>query len=1250
VKILTTIGFGLIAIQSACAFSAIDSAWNLAADNKIPKALELLQAQQNKGTPADQAISLYSKAQLFEALGQGDSAVASVLAAFHKNPDADGLMFHLSYLLSPIRSQDSSVVTTAWNILHELEQKNPGHPLRAELASELIGTRIGTMPSDSLLQQTDHLGVIRTWLMIGPYENVSNSGMLHRLPPEQGKDWTGSALGLSRMKIHAQAITNSNPDGWLRLDEIQGLPNAVNYFATEIQIEKARNATLNFGVSGTFTVWINGVKILDEHLFRNVGVTGFRVRTALKKGENEVVVKIGNETNIHSNFMVSLADENGLPLHVNAHQPKSVKALGQNAVQTSILIPHAWISNYDLAFQKDPKNFSAGISLARYWIDNDGFEQARPILRSLENNFPKNGLVQSMLGEVYNREDKQSLSDQHYQQALRYDPSLASGWGYEFSRRVAREDWSGAVAWFESRPHTMSPEAGEIFSAIKAYLSLSRDIEAWAWVDTLQHRTTSPDAQIYASSVHMAIGDRKLSVELLERMGKKVLSMPGVLTELLSRYRTLGDMAKAANLLESRLAAQPTSTTEWISLADIRFQVKDWDAVIAAAEHGLAVNPHSAKLLLLEARGLEMRAGKGDADAAAIIYRKALEIPSVDFEVSDRWLELRKEPTLKELRRSWPLDSLVSDAKAWKEAKAYHSVILLSQRSLRWHEWGGVEQYVHLVAEARTAKGVDQWKEMDAWDQFWMGSVVVERAVTHKADGRVIEADVYGTKVVFQGLEPGDRIELEASCHERKEGSVAGQFWAWHYMGHSTPVLHSYFEVFSPLTKDSSFTYKVFQQGTNIQAKQSDINGLRKKVWTSDKVLGSPAEHSMAAWGDVLPKIVVSSAKDWEMISSWYENLSEGKTEASPELRELAAEIFVGAKTDEEKVLRVHEAIVRNVRYSHQPFRQAGYVPQDATKTWLTRIGDCKDMAALGKALLKLAGVSSKLVLLNTNDQERIPTLPMDQFNHCILWVNVDGGRYVDFTADQNGWKALPRTDQRAMSLQIDPEHRDSIANIPFVLEGEYIARETWDTLQANGDMVRHMSTKRGGNYAADFRYDYGQESTARLRDLTMQTLQSQYPGVELERMDPENLDSLQNELRYSTHFKIRRLANVNGNMLVLPLPWSDALDPMDLPGEALRTYPWIAWKNAHFWGVQTQVCHIVLPEGFKLLVTPKPMKFNGIYGTYETTFQLDGRKLLATRTWSPKPFEVTPKEYPKVRTELESLLQADREPLVLVH
>jgi len=123
-------------------------------------------------------------------------------------------------------------------------------------------------------------------------------------------------------------------------------------------------------------------------------------------------------------------------------------------------------------------------------------------------------------------------------------------------------------------------------------------------------------------------------------------------------------------------------------------------------------------------------------------------------------------------------------------------------------------------------------------------------------------------------------------------------------------------------------------------------------------LLNEPAvkyESGMSFIDDAAKTLYVSNVPDWNTIVDLYSDLAWPKTKSSFEIREQVAKLMEGGNniSEDEKLKRIYNYILENIRYSYVPFRQSALVPQKARDALVNRIGDCKDLATLGIAMLR---------------------------------------------------------------------------------------------------------------------------------------------------------------------------------------------------------------------------------------------------------------------------------------------------------
>ena len=113
----------------------------------------------------------------------------------------------------------------------------------------------------------------------------------------------------------------------------------------------------------------------------------------------------------------------------------------------------------------------------------------------------------------------------------------------------------------------------------------------------------------------------------------------------------------------------------------------------------------------------------------------------------------------------------------------------------------------------------------------------------------------------------------------------------------------------------------------------------------------------------------------------------------------MAARLVEGIDDTRRKIETISHYVQKELHYEAIEFGRRAYVPKTARETLRDRYGDCKDHAVLLVSMLNAVGVPAELALVNIN-QRVLPELPnIDQFDHMIVSVPVDGDRlYIDST------------------------------------------------------------------------------------------------------------------------------------------------------------------------------------------------------------------------------------------------------------
>ena len=145
------------------------------------------------------------------------------------------------------------------------------------------------------------------------------------------------------------------------------------------------------------------------------------------------------------------------------------------------------------------------------------------------------------------------------------------------------------------------------------------------------------------------------------------------------------------------------------------------------------------------------------------------------------------------------------------------------------------------------------------------------------------------------------------------------------------------------------------------------------------------------------------------------------------------------------KARRIYNYIQKNIRYSSVSFRQSAYVPQKASVTINTRLGDCKDLSSLFVSLASMAGLHANLVLVDTRDNgTKEMVLPSVEFNHCIVLLKMGGKEtYLELTDNNLPFGCLPNNLPGASSLIIPRQNEEYLQAI-FSLCQRLTREEIW--------------------------------------------------------------------------------------------------------------------------------------------------------------------------------------------------------------
>ncbi len=487
--------------------------------------------------------------------------------------------------------------------------------------------------------------------------------------------------------------------------------------------------------------------------------------------------------------------------------------------------------------------------------------------------------------------------------------------------------------------------------------------------------------------------------------------------------------------------------------------------------------------------------------------------------------------------------------------------------------------------------------------------------------------------VTFPAVNIGSTIEYVYRIKTNKP-LIPGEFWDGFYFQNTEPFMLSNYR----LTVPDNLSLYIHPFSVDIKQKTRKGRFITYE-WEKNNMPAIVPENMMPPISEIVPKILVTTMRDWNEVGNWFFNLAADSTIPDSNIKALALKITEGMRTDDEKIKAVYHYICKNIRYIGLELGIHGFKPHNAKDVMKLGYGDCKDKSALMVAMLKSLGIRSYIALINTerNIEEGIP-FP-GQFNHAIVAIPMKNNFLIlDPTSEVIPYPELPPSDQNKAVLVPTEEKTFFIKTAAASPEENQKIREISATLDSTGNLAATVSVKLNGIFAASIRHAFRYLSEEERKMELARSLNRIVPNTTLKKFDIKGIDSLDEQVEQVYAFNSKKYATKIQSKLLFKPALLEKMEGTELVSLETRKFSIrIPYKRSN-----TDRIIFVIPEGYAVDAYPEPLSIKTSFGRYSISFEINNNQLIYTRSFALDVLEVSPEDYNEFKTFYELVAYND--------
>lgn len=369
--------------------------------------------------------------------------------------------------------------------------------------------------------------------------------------------------------------------------------------------------------------------------------------------------------------------------------------------------------------------------------------------------------------------------------------------------------------------------------------------------------------------------------------------------------------------------------------------------------------------------------------------------------------------------------------------------------------------------------------------------------------------------------------------------------------------------------------------------------------------------------------------RNWKELAAWHAQIHAGSFDASPPMQQKVQELAPASMPLFDRIKALARFAQKDIRYAAIEIGIGGIRPHPASEVFLHRYGDCKDKAALLKAMLSQIGVKSYLMPIQTERGVVTDKSPASLgFDHVILAIQLPEASYkkdlpalyehpklghlliFDPTAELVPLGQIPYYEQDNYALLVDDNGGEMIHLPLSPPEANSINRTARLSLLPDGTLQGEVEESRSGYLAAAAR---------ELKDVSVQDrkkyierlLGRWVANFQVDSFEVINADDIEKDLVLRYKFTAGHYAkNAGPLLLVRPRVIGEMAGYYDASKPRHYAYEF----QAPF--TRSDKVEIALPDGFQVDELPEPARASFPFGEYVSKTEKAGNVLKYTRQY----------------------------------